>query len=72
MYLIEFVSEDPDRQQAGFDVCLAIAAIELPLSIKLSVASPPLEQKIKSLTDFGMADLCHEREKKAGDFYLVF
>ena len=72
-YCIELLTDD----QAGFDVCLAIAALELPLVVIVR----RLTAQIMSLSDFELAQIYERvilsedeymRLKKSCEFYLRF
>jgi hypothetical protein len=54
-YLVEFNSNDIALNMAGFDVCLAITALDLPLDIIVDVSAAALLLKLKSLSDYGIS-----------------
>ncbi|MCD6046848.1 MAG: hypothetical protein K0S08_495 [Gammaproteobacteria bacterium] len=76
-YFVEFISNDEEKNQAGFDVCLSIASLDLPLCIICQKLNPQLQ----SLKDFDMAEV-YERSmlseakyqtlKQTGKFFLHF
>jgi hypothetical protein len=76
-YFVEFTSNDEEKYQAGFDVCLSIASLDLPLCVICQKLNPQLQ----SLIDFDMAEI-YERSaiseteyqslKQTGTFFLQF
>lgn len=58
-YLIEFKSQDLDLHAAGFEICLALTALDLPLHIIIREAaeSSKLRKQLASLSDYGVATI---------------
>jgi hypothetical protein len=56
-YLVAFNSADSAVQQAGFEVCLALTTLDLPLHILLhrDCADENLRKQLASLSDYGFA-----------------
>lgn len=80
-YLIEFKQSDEAIGLAGFEVCLALTALDLPLDIIVHNNCAPLIIKLESLKDFGVANvylqsaLTHEQYQKLhqdAKFFLEF
>ena len=78
-YLIELTSQDTTLQEAGFEVCLAISTLDLPLAIIVNDAE--LFQQCQSLSDFNCAKVFHSAQlstsayhtlKKQAKFFLEF
>ena len=58
-YLIEFKSNDAALHAAGFEICLALTTLDLPLNILLSTIDDDtnLRKQLASLDDYGFATL---------------
>lgn len=58
-YLIEFKSQDLELHAAGFEICLALTTLELPLHIvmRASAESTKLSKQLDSLQDYGIATI---------------
>jgi hypothetical protein len=78
-YLVEFHSLQSELIDAGFDVCLAIVALDLPLHIIVHQAEHA--KRCESLKDFGVAnifqkavlsDVDYQHLKDEAVFCLVF
>ncbi len=81
-YCIEFTPQQTEKQQeAGFEVCLAIASLEYPLLILVPANEKILYAKLQSLVDFDLAILLTREEvnpetydelRNQQSFYLEF
>lgn len=58
-YLIEFTSNDTALHAAGFEICLALTTLDLPLHILLNTIDDDknLRKQLASLHDYGFATL---------------
>lgn len=63
-YFVEFNSAKVENAQAGFDVCLSIASLDLPLCIVCETLTPQL----KSLKDFEVGEIFERKQLSDAEY----
>jgi hypothetical protein len=71
-YLIEFNSQDQNLQAAGFEICLALVTLDLPLNILIDTTlNDLLLKQLGSLNEYGSAVIHHKNNLNETQYNLL-
>jgi len=73
-YLVEFKSNDTNLHAAGFEICLTLTTLDLPLHIVLDTEGNDnrLRKQLTSLEDYGIATVHNKKMLTKNQYQQLF